>query len=538
MSSGHSQDGDGLGWRLSGAYTRTLLWYVLGVAALWVVGIESIYGSPTPFYALLRPGFDSMLAPGVVLVAMALGVILGAHYLGVGKVPQGRVLGVWALGSAFLVYGFLHEAHLENVSAFSLFLAQWRHIRWHLPALLVFAIFGVAFFTGLRRLNWFHEEPGRRAAAWLVVGLVVFAFAFSGAVAMVRDGLAGISQAYGRHGYEYVSDIGATGTIRALFRDYLKVRPYLSMHAKVHPPGPIALLWVFSYVVGRGALALSLATMLAGALAVVPLYFWAADLTSRRCALTCCALYSLTPSIVLFTATSADVLFTSFSLTTLFLFWRALHRRSIGYAVLAGAFYALLSLFSFSLLSLGAYFGFVGVWRLRQRQYRAAVIQTAAIMILALLAVHLLVRLWSGFDILACYQACRAQFELDQTNLNLLTPRFPSWAFKFLNPVCWFYFAGIPVSVLFVRRLARPQSDTKGLFLVFGLTLVALDVLYLGRGEGERSAMYIFPFLVLPAAHLLDELGRGIRSFSPLACTAVFMGFQCWLTESFLYTFW
>jgi hypothetical protein len=100
------------------------------------------------------------------------------------------------------------------------------------------------------------------------------------------------------------------------------------------------------------------------------------------------------------------------------------------------------------------------------------------------------------------------------------------------------YFAGIPVSVLFLRRVLKPEADTRTLFLIFGATLVVLDVLYLARGEGERSAMYIIPFLVIPAAHVLDCIGRRTHSIAPLAATVCFMAAQCWLTEVMLYTYW
>jgi hypothetical protein len=151
---------------------------------------------------------------------------------------------------------------------------------------------------------------------------------------------------------------------------------------------------------------------------------------------------------------------------------------------------------------------------------------------------HLVVWWWSGFDVIACFQICKAQFDTDQANLDLITPRFPWWSWKILNPLCWLYFAGIPVSVLFLRRVLKPEADTRTLFLIFGATLVVLDVLYLARGEGERSAMYIIPFLVIPAAHVLDCIGRRTHSIAPLAATVCFMAAQCWLTEVMLYTYW
>lgn len=468
---------DALSLRLLRAYIGTAFVYVLAVVALWAVGVEAIYGSPTPFYALYFP-------------------------------------------------------------ALSL-----KSLHWHLLAVLVFAGFFVGMMYALGRASWFDGEPSDRFVAWFVTAAVVFAFLFPGAIAMLRDGTHGIAQAYERHGYEYVSDIGVTRSIQALFHDYLKLHPYLSMHAKVHPPGPIVLLWLISYVTGQDALPLSIATMVFGAVSIVPLYLWAADLTSRRTALTCCVLYSLMPSIVLFTATSADILFMPFTLTTLFLFWRALHRRSILYALAAGIGFAAMSLLSFSLIAVGGYFAFVGLWRFMEPKWRRSVLQTAVAMLLAFLVLHVVVRWWSGFDIVACFKASKAQFETDQTNLDLVTPRYSAWFWKVANPACWFFFAGVPVSLLFIWRVLglgpRVSRDaTPAIAVLCALTFVVLTLLYLGRGEGERSAMYVLPFVVLPAAHLLDRLCADARSLAPLGVTAVCLAVQCWAIESVLYTFW
>ena len=355
---------------------------------------------------------------------------------------------------------------------------------------------------------------------------------------MLRDGPKGITCVYDRYTYEYISDIGKGGSIHGLFRDYVKMHPYLSMHAKVHPPGPIVLLWILSLFFGQDAMSLSLATMAVGALGVVPLFWWTRDLTSTRVGLTCALMYAVVPSIVLFTATSADILFTPFTFLTLFCFGRAMARRSAPYALAAGALYALLSLTSFSLISLGGYFGLMGLWKLAKPETRGAVIQTALLMIGAFLAVQFAVRVWSGFNIVDCFAASQAQFNRDQFELDQKMPRFPSWTWKFLNPLCWVYFAGIPVTVLFLARLRRPEAATRALFIVFALTLLILDALYVARGEGERSAMYVFPFMVLPAAHALDEIGARTRSLAPLAATLSFLAFQCWLTESYFYTYW
>ena len=440
---------------------------------------------------------------------------------------------VWALGFEGIYY---HPTPFYGLLRPSFDLAA---IPWHLLAAGVFlAGFGLWFWQA-RRMDWFDGEWSKKAVRYFIVALVLFAILFPAALATVRQGPSGIAAPYERHRDEYIGDIGKGLSIKGLFRDYNKMHPHLSMHSKVHPPGPVALLWLFSMVTfTQEPLPLAIATIMFGATALIPLYFWVNDMAGRRVALTACCLYAVTPTIVLFTATSADIMFMPFTITTLFLFWRAIHRRSALYALAAGVTYAIMSLLSFSLIGIGAFFAFVGLLRLGQKETRWAVFQTAGLMLATFLLTHLAVWWWSGFDVIACFQISKTQFETDQANLDLITPRFPWWTWKVLNPLCWLYFAGIPVSVLFFRRLFKPEAGTRALFLMFALTLVVLDLLYLARGEGERSAMYIIPFLVVPAAHMLDRIGQQTRGITPLAATLCFMAAQCWFTEVMLYTYW
>jgi hypothetical protein len=473
---------------------------------------------------------------------------LGFHENGFETQPAQRLVGVyvrwtlWYLLAVAIVWALGFEGIYYHPTPFYGLLRpefDLTAVPWHLLAVGVFLAGFALWRHRLRKMDWFEGAWSSKTVRFFVLGLMVFAILFPAALASVREGPSGIVAPYERHRDEYIGDIGKGLSIRGFFRDYIKMHPHLSMHSKVHPPGPAALLWLFSMIVfSQEAFPLAIMTIVFGATALIPLYFWAKDMTGSRVALTACSLYVVVPTIVLFTATSADILFMPFTLTTLFLFWRALHRPSIPYALGAGFTYALMSLLSFSLVGIGAFFAFMGLWRLGQKGNRRAVFQTAALMLATFVLTHLVVWWWSGFDVIACFQICKAQFDTDQANLDLITPRFPWWSWKILNPLCWLYFAGIPVSVLFLRRVLKPEADTRTLFLIFGATLVVLDVLYLARGEGERSAMYIIPFLVIPAAHVLDCIGRRTHSIAPLAATVCFMAAQCWLTEVMLYTYW
>lgn len=506
---------------------------MLGVSLFWMLGIEGIYQHPYPFYGLISPVFSSLSAPAFAIALILLVCGFAAKLLAKPFRIFYAASGIAALAGAV---AFLSEALGEGSVASAL--QGLMPLTWYLLTILIFSASLFGFAWAMRGLDWFGAGPGPRETRRLLIGLAVFAFVFPASVAVLRDGPGAISQAYERHAYEYINDVGLGGSIRGLFQDYESMHPYLSMHAQVHPPGPIAILWILSYVAGRAPMGLSLATMALGALSVFPMYLWARELFERRTAITCTALYALVPSIVLFTATSADITFMPFTLTTLFLFQRAINRSSLPYALAAGICYGLLAIISFSLISIGAYFGFVGLLRLFRTGARRGVIQTALAMVAGVLLFHAAVWWWSGFDIIEVFRISKEKFETDQALLDIHDPRLPSWTWKFGNPACWFFFAGIPISVLFVWRLYRADPTHRALFYVFAFTLVVFDILYLGRGEGERSAMYIVPFLVVPAGHLLDEFGAAARSPVPFVVTAAFLGVQTWAIESILYTYW
>jgi hypothetical protein len=525
-------------------YALWMCWYLLAVWLLWMLGVEAIYQHPTPFYGFYFPAVKQFSQLAAVIAVGWLAYLIPALFL----YPRSRKplyavtrLGVFTVLCGVTVYFFVLEAGRLSDGLVEFVPQFWAALRWQLLPLAVFMTFLAIWWQSVRRGGGLLDAYSARRTNYFLLGCIAFSIVFAATVAMMDGGPAGIYNAYRRHGFEYVTDIGVGGSIKGLFTQYNEMHPYLSMHSKVHPPGPVALLWAMSFVAGRSPEALSIATIIGGSFALVPLYFWVRDMTDEFVARTFALMYLVVPSITLFTATSADILFMPFTAAALFCFWRALHGngvRAVAYGVGGGVAYALMSLLSFNLLTVGAFFGVVGLWRLADASRRFAVVQTAVVMLAAFFGLHVLVRLWSGFDMIECFQLAFAQFSTDQMHLEGLTPRWSSWAWRVGNPMCWLYFFGIPVSVLFFWRLRYSKAGSRALMRCLCLTVLVLSLLYLARGEGERSAMYIVPFAVVPAAHLLHELGAATRSYRPLLATVAFLAFQCWFTEAFFYTYW
>jgi len=225
-------------------------------------------------------------------------------------------------------------------------------------------------------------------------------------------------------------------------------------------------------------------------------------------------------------------------LTALYCFERSIRTRSVPFAFLAGLAYGMMILLKFSLIGIGAYFGLEGLWLLWRKDTRLKVVLTALVMELGVGVVIGGVYLWSGYNVYENFLVAKAQFDTDQFHLDDLTPRLPAWTYRILNPMCWFYFAGIPMSLLFLRALFRGERAQRAQWIVFFLTLVVLNLLYLARGEGERSALYLIPFVLIPASAYLERLSSKTGHHGPLIVTLAFLAFQTWFTETFFYTYW
>ena len=525
---------------LTGRYVRVLLWYFLGMLLCWGIGVEAIYDHATPFYALFAPAFPSVLIPGTILWLVGLTYwLVSTRWVQRGGPRRLWGWGLLSVGALILLGGVAYQARATTVPT-EYWRTFWHSLGGHVGVFLLFlggyslALYGVTEGDCLDEEHW----RGRRLFL-LLSAIMLFSFLFACTLAMLRGGFLGIYRPYLRESYEYVGDIGKTTNIRQLFSRYTTIQPFLSMHGKVHPPGPIALLWSYSYLVGRSPQALALATTFTGALAIFPLYGWLRTCLNHRVALLACLIYPIVPSIALFSATSADVLFTPFTLTTLFFFERAIRHGKLRDAVAAGLCYGVLCLLKFTLIGIGVYFAWSGLRFLLRADLRRNVIQTAVVMVFGVLTVLLGVWLWSGFNIIECFHLANARFQQDLHELSQFTPRLPRiWYPLLINPAAWFYFAGIPVSLLFLYRLFHPATQERGLFWVFALTLLSLNALYLALGEGERSSLYLHPFLVATAVHVLADWGERQPILFPLASTLGFLGFQCWLTETYFYTYW
>lgn len=523
-----------------------VLWtalFLAGVLLLHRLNLQAIAGHATPFYAFLRPLHESWT------IVLALLPFITVPALVMRRVLCGRWGMNWGWGIAVALSliapcAFVAEVYFARTGGDDYSLTRALFIAATVIARDLQPVFvaEVAIFMGLlgfRFLRTGDRSPSVPFIAIFLVGAMTGLFFFSGAIAELRwspDGLTdGITKAYHRLTQEYIADIGRGGSIRGFMEQFIELHPTLSHHHRVHPPGPTVLLWLLSFLVGTDPLSLSLATMAGATLSFIPCYLWARELGGPRMGLVACAILAFSPGIVAFTATSADMLFMPFTLTTLFLFERAVRRGSWFAAAGAGVFYALAGFCSFNLLCIGFYFGLVGVWELRDHEGRLPIIRTAVLMLGGFIGTFVLMYLWSGFNMVECFLTCLEEQRYDLSNQ---TDRWPDLWWRLFHPLSVIYYVGIPVSVLCVQRLWKPDAIQHPTFVMMVLTFVFLNAVVPARGEMERTGLYMYPLLIGPAAHLLTTRWQQIRSEAPLAVAVGFLAFQCWVTEYLFWTYW
>jgi hypothetical protein len=525
------------------AYTMWTALFLGGVVTMHLMKLQAINGHATPFYALFRPLHESWteplaLAPFITIPAIFMRRILYGRWALGWAWPLALVLSLLA-PAAFLTEVYLSRTGGDDYSWLRAAFIAATVIVGDIPPVLI-AIAGVFLaLLGFRYVRKGDRTPSLFFLCVFLYSAMACQFFFAGAVAELRggpEGLAdGITKTYYRLTQEYIADIGQGGSIRGFMGQFIELHPDLSHHQGVHPPGPTILLWLLSFLVGREPYPLSLATMAGATLSIIPCFLWARELGGPRMGLVACAIFVFCPGVVAFTATSADMLFMPFTLTTLFLFERAVRRGFMFAALGAGVFYALAAFCSFNILCIGFYFGLVGLWELRDSEGRWPIVRTALLMIAGFVGTFVAMYLWSGFNMIECFLTGWKEQRFD---LTTQTDRWPAPWWRLFHPLSVIYYVGIPVTVLFVQRLRRPDAILHATFVMMALTFLFLNLIIPARGEMERTGLYMYPLLIGPAAHFLTTRWQQTHSEAPLAVVLGFLAFQCWLTEYLFWSYW
>lgn len=324
---------------------------------------------------------------------------------------------------------------------------------------------------------------GAFTALALVLGLVLRL-----SLGLAREGPSGWLSALGRPPdaqNEYLPALPALARGWGPFLDrFAEVAPSLPTHPSAHGPG---LLLTIDALGIRTAAPMAAFEILSGALAVPLVYVLARRVLDDPRSRVATLLFAFSPAIMLYGVTSSDALFVTLGLLAAvgLLARRALVR------VAGAAALALASLFSYSLLAVGAWAALV-VLRLEGLGRAIALAASCALALAGLYA-----GLWAltGFDLPGTLASADLVYRVGP----YLARPYAYWVLG--SPAAWLFVVGLPITWYAARALGAGNSAALALAAVVAIASIGGYT----KSETERIWMFLVPFACLAAAATLPR---------------------------------
>jgi len=312
-----------------------------------------------------------------------------------------------------------------------------------------------------------------------------------------------------------------------VLREFDTLRASWPQHAQSNMPGKLMLIYALKDI-ARASSILPWLVIGVSNLGVFPMYWFARDLFGdARIALWSAALYLIVPAKLFFfplmnTVTPVIVL------TCACLVMRWLATGKTVYATALGAALYGLVFFEPTPLVVGIVFATLLVRAIRDRtiSWRQGLWQSLA-GISAFVVMYLIVRRWTGFNLLTAFSAIGA----DAVEFNRMAGRpYGIWVWQ--NP--WDFAIGmgtcqavLAVAVLWqglveCRRTGTCSAATWLSASLLG-SLLAIDLLGVNRGEVVRLWIFLACFLQIPAAYFCARLDSRV-AFALVLAVTIFQG--------------
>lgn len=378
------------------------------------------------------------------------------------------------------------------------FYAYWRpHFKgWLLLAALVL----------LGYLGWLRRT--RLAIGWreyeVHISLFLWHMAVASAVCMIDGGPGELVEPFGRTDLEYTGAVELVGRIGPLefLQKFPELLDELPMHAKVHPPGAVLVLWLVDRLLGPSVWWKALFVLTCAAASTLAVYVLAAELADRRVARIACTLYIVCPSVCLFSATSMDAVFCCVLLWSVALWYRALKRGSAVFGFAAGLLLAAGSLLTYAAATVALLLALA--WAIEPTGCRNKLRLATSAVIAACVTYAGLV--FAGYRPLDTFLSCSSAHYGIMRGSAFEEP----WRWALIavcNLVAFGAACGLCCVSFCLYRLfagpARPESLRR--FLCGGLaTLVVFAIAPVFTLEVERIWMFAVPVVLVPVAYDLS----------------------------------
>lgn len=402
---------------------------------------------------------------------------------------------------------------------------------WVIPAAITLIAYIIIFRT-------FFEK--RKIPAYILLpASILLLVLIDSTVAMIDGGLKALEEPYTRIGLEYYDDVPKVEGIREFLRNHAKIFGTLSGHSQTHPPGGVLFLWLISLLFGRGLLQATLSTIVFTGLAVIPIYFLAKELYGENIAKYALGLFLIAPNMVMFTATAMDGPFSFFPILSVYLFYKALSRRTVLYSALTGIALSLGMLMNYTTVAIGVFFIIVTIITLfAKREKFKTTLMALFIAGGTFVLFYLFLYLWAKYNF---FSALWTSYKRDESGMGTGYEN-PGRYFNIgtANLFAFLIGVGIPLTMIWLheiiaefRRIIHLRTvDTY--ILAYFLTLLGISFSTLFTLEVERIWIFMVPFIAIPAAKHLYEKHRSWEFYAVASLLCI----QILLSEIFLYTYW
>jgi len=333
------------------------------------------------------------------------------------------------------------------------------------------------------------------------------------------------------------------------FHDFIEYTP---IHARVHPPGNILFFWwiihifnslpcltdsllnmvksttlnplpVFS-VIGdafghffsnaekAASVFLSLFLPFLKCIVIIPMYYLGKLIYDKKIALIAVCLYAVIPALNLFTP-GMDQVYTLISVLSFFLFYISLKNNKLWSSCLSGIVLSIGIMLSFCfLVILGMIICYGLIWLYMNKSAWLYATKVFLVLIAGFLFFPLLFYFLYDFNIIKFFLSINVFSE--NARLDIISgevARRTYWKWLLYNPVDFFLFIGIPISVLSFRSIYNIIRSGKiratDVFSVsFFIILFLLLFSGINRSEVARLWMFLMPFPALIAASQIAQI--------------------------------
>lgn len=333
------------------------------------------------------------------------------------------------------------------------------------------------------------------------------------------------------------------------FHTFIKYAP---LHARVHPPGNILFFWwiihifnslptltdsllsmvksttldplpVFS-IIGNtfrhsfsnaekaASVFLSLFLPFLKCVVILPMYYLGKLIYDKKTSLIAVCFYAAIPALNLFTP-GMDQTYTLVSVLSFYLFCFSIKKNNIWFALLSGLVLSIGIMLSFCfLVILGLIICYGLIWLWINKTHLNYILKSFSVLFVALTALPLLFYLLYDFNIINFFVSINVFSE--NARLDIVgseVARRTYWKWLLYNPLDFFMFTGIPISMLSFRSIYNVIRSRKiraaNVFSVsFFIILFLLLVSGINRSEVARLWMFLMPFPALIAASQIAQI--------------------------------